>query len=109
MRFRLDDWDIDMPAPLQAYWAAWNEQDLERVHHHLTTAVTDDVEWNDPRDSFVGRASLESAIHALRTSKPNYRFVIASEIDHHHGRFRYRWDMISHGRTLDGGPRHRHG
>jgi hypothetical protein len=43
---------------------------------------------------------LEAAIRSLRTSKPGYRFVIASEVDHHHDRFRYRWDMISRGRTL---------
>ena len=100
MRFRLDDWDVAMPAPLKAYWTAWNEPDLEQVPYQLTFSVTEDVEWNDPRDSFVGRASLEEAIRALRTSKPSYRFVIASEIDHHHGRYRYRWDMISRGRTL---------
>lgn len=91
---------MQMPEPLVSYWLAWNEQDLERVPQHLARAVTKDVEWNDPRDSFVGIASLEDAIRRLRTSQPEYRFVIASEIDHHHGRLRYRWDMIRRGRTL---------
>jgi len=50
--------------------------------------------------SFVGITELEASIRSLRTSKPGYRFVIASEVDHHHDRFRYRWDMISRGRTL---------
>ena len=67
---------------------------------HLARAVTEDVEWNDPRDSFVGIHELEAAIRSLRTSKPGYRFVIASEVDYHHDRFRYRWDMFSRGRTL---------
>ncbi len=89
-----------MPEPLVLYWRAWNEQDLEHVPRHLAGAVTEDVEWNDPRDSFVGIAALEAAIRHLRTSKLGYRFVIASEIDHHHGRLRYRWDMIHRGRTL---------
>ncbi len=89
-----------MPASLVAYWLAWNEPDLERVPDHLARAVTEDVEWNDPRDSFVGRVGLEAAIRRLRTSKPEYRFVVASEIDHHHGRLRYRWDMVRRGRTL---------
>jgi hypothetical protein len=70
------------------------------VPQHLALAVTEDVEWNDPRDSFVGIRELEAAIRRLWTSKPGYRFVIASEVDHHHHRFRYRWDMISRGRTL---------
>jgi hypothetical protein len=89
-----------MPEPLVSYWNAWNELDLDLVAQHLARAVTEDVEWNDPRDSFVGIADLESAIRSLRTSKPGYRFVIASEVDHHHHRFRYRWDMVSRGRTL---------
>ena len=59
-----------------------------------------DVEWNDPRDSFVGIDELEAAVRRLRTTKPDYHFVIASEIDHHHHRFRYRWDMVRNGRIL---------
>ena len=89
-----------MPEPLVSYWTAWNEMDLALVSQYLARAVTEDVEWNDPRDSFVGILKLEAAIRSLRTSKPDYRFVIASEVDHHHDRFRYRWDMISRGRTL---------
>lgn len=89
-----------MPDPLVSYWNAWNEQDLERVPQHLARAVTGDVEWNDPRDTFVGIGSLETAIRRLRTSKPGYHFYIASEIDSHHGRLRYRWDMLHRGRTL---------
>jgi hypothetical protein len=100
MRFRLPDWDVDMPAPLVHYWTAWNETDLDAVPQHLRLAVTDDVEWNDPRDSFTGRDELGKAVTRLRTSKPHYRFVIASEVDHHHGRLRYRWDMMRDQRVL---------
>jgi SnoaL-like domain len=89
-----------MPDALISYWTAWNEHDIERVRNHLDDAVTDAVEWNDPRDSFVGIDELEQAIRRLRTSKPDYAFVIASEIDCHHDRLRYRWDMVRNGRTL---------
>ena len=92
-----------MPDALVSYWTAWNEPDLQRISRLLPTAVTEDVEWNDPRDSFVGRAELEAAIRRLRTTKPDYVFSIASEIDHHHGRLRYRWDMLRKGRTLTEG------
>ena len=89
-----------MPDALVAYWTAWNEHDLDQIRSHLVGAVTHDVEWNDPRDSFVGIDELEQAIRRLRTSKPDYAFVIASEIDCHHGRLRYRWDMVRNGRIL---------
>jgi hypothetical protein len=51
MRFRRREWDVVMPDALVGYWTAWNEPDLERIGGHLAVAVTDDVEWNDPRDS----------------------------------------------------------
>lgn len=100
MKFRRSEWDVPMPAALVAYWTAWNESDLDLVRGHLDLAVTAEVEWNDPRDSFVGIDELEAAVRRLRTSKPEYRFTIASEIDHHHDRCRYRWDMSRNGRTL---------
>lgn len=100
MRYRRKEWDIAMPDALVAYWTAWNELDIGLVRGHLERAVTPDVEWNDPRDSFVGIDELEQAVLRLRTSKPEYAFVIASEIDHHHDRLRYRWDMVRNGRTL---------
>jgi hypothetical protein len=89
-----------MPDALVAYWTAWNESDLKRIPDHLARAVTHDVEWNDPRDSFVGIGALENAVCRLRTEKPAYQFAIASEIDHHHDRFRYRWDMFRGSRVL---------
>src|SRR5205085_5864608 len=89
MRFRRREWDVAMSDALVAYWTAWNEPDLERIGDHLAVAVTKDVEWNDPRDSFVGITELEAAVRRLRSSKPDYQFVIASEIDHQHSRLRY--------------------
>jgi hypothetical protein len=89
-----------MPDALVSYWRAWNEAELRRIREHLVCAVLDGVEWNDPRDSFVRIDELEAAIRRLRTSKPDYCFVIASEIDRHHDRLRYRWDMVRNRRTL---------
>ncbi|MGI9616177.1 MAG: nuclear transport factor 2 family protein [Acidimicrobiales bacterium] len=89
-----------MPAALVAYWTAWNEPDLDLIRQHLDAGVEHDVVWNDPRDSFSGIDELEAAVRRLRSSKPRYRFVIASEVDHHHDRHRYRWDMTSGTRVM---------
>ena len=100
VRFRLAEWDVAMPDVLVAYWTAWNEPDPGLVRRHLESAVTVDVEWNDPRDSFVGIDELEAAVLRLRSAKPDYVFTLASEIDRHHDLLRYRWDMSRRGRTL---------
>jgi hypothetical protein len=89
-----------MPEALVAYWTAWNTSNLDGVRGLLDRAVTDNVKWNDPRDSFIGIDELERAIRRLRASKPDYVFSIASEIDRHHDRLRYRWDMSRNGRTV---------
>jgi hypothetical protein len=100
MRFRLPEWDVAMPEALVAYWTAWNTPDLDHVRRLLDRAVIVGVEWNDPRDSFVGIDELERAIRRLRSAKPDYEFSMASELDCHHDRYRYRWDMSRKGRTL---------
>ncbi len=100
MRFRTSDYDIAMPPALVNYWTAWNEPDVSALAAHLARAVTATVEWNDPRDSFAGIDALETNMRELRTTKPQYRFRIVSEIDAHHDRLRYRWDMIKDHRTL---------
>jgi hypothetical protein len=100
MRFRTSDYDVPMPPALVGYWTAWNEADLSRLRHHLMLAVTVDVEWNDPRDSFCGIDALEANMRELRESKPEYRFRIMSEIDGHNRRLRYRWNMFRGKRVL---------
>ena len=41
---------------LIAYWVAWNASNLGDVCRHLELAVTESVEWNDPRQ---GRTLME--------------------------------------------------
>ena len=50
------------------------------------------------RSSAELRSKLRS--DGSERASPTTRFVIASEIDRHHDRLRYRWDMVRNGRTL---------
>ena len=84
---------ISMPPALISYWNMWNETDLESIRRHLDQAVSTEVVWADPLHVHVGRDALEANVRTLRSDKPEYRFVIASEIDGHNQRLRYRWQM----------------
>lgn len=97
---RLRAQSLPMPDVLVHYWAMWNEPDVDRIRGHLDRAVTTEVIWVDPRHAHTGRDALEANVRSLRTDKPDYRFVIASEVDGHHDRFRYRWDMVRGHRVL---------
>lgn len=89
-----------MPEPLVHYWTMWNEPDTALVRSHLDLAVAPDIEWADPQHFHTGRDALEKNVISLRTNKPQYRFVIASEIDNHHNRYRYQWHMMRRHRVL---------
>ena len=89
-----------MPRSLVHYWTMWNEPDLQRVRQHLDRAVSEEVVWVDPQHAFTGRDALEANVAALRSAKPQYRFVIASAVDGHHDRLRYRWNMVRGRRVL---------
>jgi hypothetical protein len=82
------------------YWAMWNERDLTLLRAHLDRAVTDDVVFCDPVALHTGRAALEANVRGLRVERPTVEFVLASAVDSHHDRHRYRWHMVRQGRVL---------
>lgn len=88
------------PEALVHYWTMWNEPDLELVRTHLDRAVSSSFVFSDPRHHHVGRDALEANVRSLRSAKPHYRFVIATELDEQHGCYRYRWHMTARGRVL---------
>ena len=88
------------PDALIHYWTMWNEPDISRIRIHLDRAVSPTFVFSDPRHHHVGRDALETNVRTLRTSKPHYRFVIATELDEQHGCYRYTWHMTARGRVL---------
>lgn len=78
----------------------WNEPDLDRIRPHLDRAVSPSFVFSDPRHHHVGRDALEANVRALRSDKPHYRFVIATELDEQHSCYRYRWHMMARRRVL---------
>lgn len=91
---------VEMPESLQHYWTMWNEPDVGLLRHHLDKAVTDDIVWADPMHFHIGKDALVHNASELKTSKPEYYFVIASELDVVHNRYRYQWHMKRKQRVL---------
>lgn len=91
---------LPMPDALVHYWTMWNEPDLDAIRGHLEKAVSESVLWSDPLHRHRGRDALEENVRTLRADKPQYRFVIGSEIDGHNDRLRYQWRMVRKHRVL---------
>ena len=49
----------------------------------------------DPLHFHTGRQALEDNVRAFRSDWPTATFVIASGVDNHHNRHRYRWNLIN--------------
>jgi len=78
----------------------WNEPDVDLVRGHLDQAVSETFVFSDPQQHHVGREALAANVVGLRTDKPRYRFVIATELDRQHDVYRYEWRMMSGSRVL---------
>jgi hypothetical protein len=81
------------PATFATYLEAWNEPDVARVRDHLERAVAPDVVFVDPANSTRGIDELETLIREARTSIPTGEYGLASGIDGHNDRYRYRWEV----------------
>lgn len=81
------------PAALRHYFDMWNERDLDSIRGHLDIAVSEDFDFCDPVHHHRGRDALEANVRQLRTERPDASFSILTKLDHHHNRYRYRWEM----------------
>ena len=90
----------DVPESFHHYLAAWNEPDLDRIRAHLDLSVRGDVLFVDPVNTTTTIDELEAMIRAAREEMPTANYALASAIDGHHGRFRYRWEVRIDGAVL---------
>jgi hypothetical protein len=82
----------DIPGSFLHYLQAWNERDVDRVRGHLEAAVTDGVVFADPDNYAEGRDDVEALIVRARSlERPDADYGLASGIDGHNRRYRYRW------------------
>ena len=81
------------------YWKMWNELDISLVRQHLDRAVTEDFIFCDPLEFHSGRDALEENVRSFRTKYSAAEFVMASGVDTHHNRYRYRWDFTIGGKV----------
>lgn len=94
------------PETIRCYLAAWNEMDPDLIRGHLDATVTDNVEWVDPGNQLAGIEALDALIRRQRAERPSQQVRLASGIDGHHGRFRYRWELLIGGQPVMQGMDH---
>ncbi len=82
-------------ASLENYFQSWNEPDAVKREALLTPSWAEDGVYIDPTAHVEGRAALVKHIEGFNSNPQtsNFSIVQASEVDFHHGSFRFAWEM----------------
>jgi hypothetical protein len=91
---------MDGIAPVvDRYIEIWNETDVTRRRALIALTWTEDASYLDPLMSGDGPDGIDAMIQAVQERYPTYRFRRTGEVDAHHDRVRFAWDVV----PVDGG------
>ena len=80
-------------ALVERYLAAWNERDAARRRDLIAKTYTEDATYLDSHRSGQGYEGLSAMIAGVHGQFPeSYRFRLASEVESHNDRIRFRWE-----------------
>jgi hypothetical protein len=79
---------------IDRYIDMWNEEDAERRAALIDAAWADDASYLDPLLEAVGRVGLSEMVATVHGHYPGYRFRRRSDVDVHHDRVRFAWDLV---------------
>ncbi|MEM7094259.1 MAG: nuclear transport factor 2 family protein [Actinomycetota bacterium] len=80
-----------IPPSFDHMLAAWNESDPAQVRRHLDRALSPEVHFVDPSVDIVGIDAFEANVHHVHEQIPDAVYSRTSEVDEHHGHYRYHW------------------
>src|SRR5262249_6226592 len=78
---------------VERYFAMWNETDAERRRELIAATFTEDARYLDPMLEGEGRQGIDAMVAAVHQRFPGYSFRRTSEIDQHHDRLRFSWEL----------------
>ena len=89
---------------VNAYMAAWNEEDEGKRRRLLEAAWTDDGAYTDPQSDVAGLEALVELIGGMHGQMPGARIDVTSKTDLHHNKLRFAWRFVSGdgSMTIDG-------
>lgn len=94
-------------ASIEAYIAAWNEQDAAQRMRLIERACAEDLRLRTPGKRIEGRGELDALIADFQRRRPGERAVLSSGIDVQGSVFRYTGEVegatVARGVTFDAG------
>jgi hypothetical protein len=85
----------DPTTLIDTYIAMWNEPDADARLALIDRAWTDDAAYLDPLLSAGGKPGLSDMVATVHDHYPGHAFRRRSEVDLHHDRVRFAWDLVA--------------
>ena len=82
---------------IDRYIAMWNETDAERRRDLIARTWTEGASYLDPAVQGDGRAGIDAMVKAVQERFPGHRFRRTSDVEAHHDRVRFRWELAPTG------------
>jgi len=80
---------------IDRYIAAWNETDAGRRRDLIARTWSEDATYLDPMLQGDGKDGIDAMIAAVQERYPGHRFRRTGEVESHHDRVRFTWDLAS--------------
>ena len=78
---------------IDRYFAVWNETDPERRRDLIARTWADDAAYLDPLVRGDGPDEIDAMTAAVQSQFPGLRFRRTGNIDAHHDRVRFGWEL----------------
>lgn len=77
------------------YIAMWNEPDAEVRRDLIKRTWTENASYLDPVITGDGQQGIDAMVQGVQERFPRHRFRRTSEVDCHHDRLRFAWDLAA--------------
>jgi len=84
----------DATAIVEAYFAMWNEEDVDKRAQHIKDAWADSGRYVDPARDATGHKGLNDMVSEARPHFPGHAVRRTSGIDAHHDQLRFAWQVV---------------
>jgi hypothetical protein len=78
---------------IDAYIAAWNEEDEAKRTQLIEKCWAESATYTDPMADVSGREALSTLIAGFHQQMPGARIAVTSGIDQHHNQVRFGWEL----------------
>ena len=85
---------------IDSYFDMWNETDPAKRAELIERAWADDGRYVDPVLEADGHAALSAMVEGVHAQFPGHRFTRTSDVDTHHDRVRFAWELAGPDGTI---------